>query len=335
MSLPAFEVIRPRDLNGAMEAFRKHGPEVQVLAGGTDLIPSLKQGLFSPRVLLDLKAVRNLNSIRLEPDGGLTIGCLATVSSLASSKLIEEEFAVLHQAAKSVASPLLRNMGTLGGNLCLDTRCLYYNQSSFWRQSLGYCLKKDGSICHVAPGGHTCWAAFSGDLAPALMTLEATLRLASPAGERTLPAASFHVNDGMARTVRRPDEILTSVSIPGSSRGLAGVYKKLRIRQSIDYPLAGVAAVMKKDEAGRCLAARIALTAVNPAPQMVKAAAILEGKRFDPLRVEEVAYEAMRTAKPLRTSASSMEYRRYMVQVFVRRALQELWAVAAAPQPAC
>jgi 4-hydroxybenzoyl-CoA reductase subunit beta len=325
MSLPPFEVIRPVSLDAGLEAIRRFGSDLQVVAGGTDLIPSMKQGLFSPRLLLDLKAIRGLDFIEHEPDG-LKIGALVRVSRLADSRLIAGEYAVLHEAAKTVASPLLRNMGTLGGNLCLDTRCLYYNQSAFWRESLGYCLKKDGSRCHVAPGGHFCWAAFSGDLGPALLTLEATVRLVSPSGERTIPISEFYVNDGIVRTVRRPDEILVSVRIPAVSAGLKGLYKKLRIRQSIDYPLAGVAAVMKQDIGGVCRTARVALTAVNPSPQIVKAAERLQGESFDPALFEEVAYEAARTAKPLRTSASTMQYRRHMVQVFVRRALHELWA---------
>lgn len=325
MSLPALEVIRPESLDVALEAISRFGSGIQIVAGGTDLIPNLKQGLASPRALLDLKPIRTLDFIHPEA-GSLSIGALARVSAIAESQLIAAQYPVLHQAAKNVASPLLRNMGTLGGNLCLDTRCLYYNQSGFWRDSLGYCLKKDGSVCHVAPGGHFCWAVFSGDLAPALLTLDARIRLASPTGERTVPISEFYLNDGITRAVRRPDEILTAVHIPASSAGLRGVYKKLRIRQSIDYPLAGVAAVMKQDAWGTCVRARIALTAVNPSPQMVRAAERLEGKRFDAALIEEVAYEAVRTAKPLRTSASTMQYRRHMVQVFVRRALRELWA---------
>ncbi len=324
MSLPSFEVIRPRTENAAVDALARYGAEVQMVAGGTDLIPSMKQGLFAPRVLLDLKLIRELDFIRFDPEEGLSIGALTRISTIVASRVIAEQFPVLHQAAKTIASPLLRNMGTLGGNLCLDTRCLYYNQSHFWRDALGYCIKKEGSICHVAPGGRFCWAVFSGDTAPALLALNATVQLASPRGPRQVPLEEFYANDGIAHIAKARDEIVTGVRVPASSAGWSGVYKKLRIRQSIDYPLAGVAAVMQKDEAGVCREVRVALTAVNPAPRLVDAA-ILKGKAYDAGLVEQVAHEASRTGKPLRTSASTPEYRRQMIRVFVRRALRELW----------
>jgi 4-hydroxybenzoyl-CoA reductase subunit beta len=325
VSLPAFEVVRPRSLETAIDSLARYGLDAQMVAGGTDLVPSMKQGLFAPRILLDLKGLRDLDFIRFDPERGLEIGALARITPIAESPLVARYFPVLHEAAKTIASPLLRNMGTLGGNLCLDTRCLYYNQSGFWRESLGYCIKKDGTRCHVAPGSAVCWAAFSGDTAPALLALEATVELASPRGRRTIPLANFYENDGLVRMNKAHDEIVTGVRVPASHAGWLGTYKKLRIRQSIDYPLAGVAVVMKKDADGRCLDARIALTAVNPAPKLVPAAALLVGHRYDPALADEVAHEAICTAKPLRTSASTMEYRRHMVRVFVRRALRELW----------
>ncbi len=289
------------------------------------MIPSLKQGLFGPRVLVDLKPIRALDFIRFDPESGLALGALTTVSTLAASPLLAERFPVLSEAAKTIASPLLRNMGTLGGNLCLDTRCLYYNQSAFWRESLGYCIKKDGTICHVAPGGRMCWAVFSGDLAPALMALGARLELSSPEGRRELPLEKFYLNDGLARTVKARDEIVTGIRVPAASAGWRGTYKKLRLRQSIDYPLAGVAAMMRTNSDGVCLEARLALTAANPAPRLVEAAAQLAGQRYRPELVDHVAHEAIRTGKPLRTSASTPQYRRRMIRVFVRRALEALW----------
>jgi len=325
MTLPPFELLRPTSLDAALEALERYGPEAQVIAGGTDLIPSLKQRLFAPRVLIDLKRLRDLDYLRTESDGTLVVGALTRICTLVNSALVARQFPVLHQAAGTVASPLLRNLGTLGGNLCLDTRCLYYNQSAFWRESLGYCLKKDGTVCHVAPGGRVCWAVFSGDTAPALLTLDARLELASPRGTREVPLAGFYVNEGALRIAKAHDELVTAVRVPPSRAGWRGVYKKYRVRQSIDYPLAGVAAVMRKSADGTCLEARLALTAVNPAPKLVEAAGRLQGRRYDPALVEEVAHEAIRTGKPLRTSASTPEYRRHILRVFVRRALQELW----------
>jgi 4-hydroxybenzoyl-CoA reductase subunit beta len=325
MSLPAFDVLRPGTLGAAIEVLEYYGLDAQMVAGGTDLVPSLRQGLFAPRALVDLKAIRDLDFIRFDFEHGLEVGALTRITPIAESPVVARYFPVLHEAAKTIASPLLRNMGTLGGNLCLDTRCLYYNQSGFWRESLGYCIKKDGTRCHVAPGSSMCWAAFSGDTAPALLALDATVQLASPRGPRTVASNDFYVNDGLARMAKAHDEIVVGVRVPASSAGWTGTYKKLRIRQSIDYPLAGVAVAMKKDPDGVCQEARIALTAVNPAPKLVAAAELLKGQRYDPALVDEVAHEAIRTAKPLRTSASTMEYRRHMVRVFVRRALKEVW----------
>ena len=325
MSLPPFEVLRPWNLDAAVTALGRYGLDAQLLAGGTDLIPSMKQGLFAPKVLLDLKGLRDLRFIRFDPELGLTVGALTTISALTDSPIIARHFPVLHAAAKSVASPLLRNMGTLGGNLCLDTRCLYYNQSAFWRQSLGGCIKKEGAVCHVAPGSETCWAAFSGDTAPALLVLGASVRLASPRGWREIALADFYADDGLVHINKAMDEIVTSIHVQAASAGWRGTYRKLRIRQSIDYPLAGVAVAMQRDGDRTCLQARVALTAVNPAPKLVKAAKALAGKQYDQALVEEVAADAIRTGKPLRTSASTMEYRRHMVRVFVRRALQEVW----------
>ena len=325
MSLPSFNVLRPRTLEEALAAFERHGADAQMIAGGTDLLPSMKQGLFSPRVLLDLKGLGHLDFIRFDPERGLEIGALTTISALAGSPVIAREFPVLREAAKSVASPPLRNMGTLGGNLCLDTRCLYYNQSGFWRGSLGGCIKKDGTVCHVAPGSDTCWAAFSGDTAPALLALEAVVELAGPRGRREIPLAGLYVNDGLVRLTKATDEIVTAVRVPAANAGWSGAHRKLRIRQSIDYPLAGVAVVMRKGADGVCEAARIGLTAVNPGPRLVPAAGLLSGHSYSAGLAEEVAREATKVGKPLKTSASTMEYRRQMIQVFVRRAIADLW----------
>jgi 4-hydroxybenzoyl-CoA reductase subunit beta len=225
---------------------------------------------------------------------------------------------VLHEAVKTVASPVLRNMGTIGGNICLDTRCLWYNQSLAWRKSCGYCIKKDGDLCHVAPGGTKCWAAFSADSPPALLCLEAEIEIASVRGTRRVPLAEFYNNDGINRMKLSKDELLTRVLIPARTAGWRGAYRKLRVRGSIDYPLAGVAVALRRN--GHVEDARVAITGVNPAPLLVRAGE-LKGEPLSEDLAAQVAEIAARTAKPLTTSALTPEYRREMVRVFTRRAL--------------
>ncbi len=255
------------------------------------------------------------------PGNGITIGALTTLSAIERSPLIREDYPVLYEATKTVASPVLRNMGTIGGNLCLDTRCLWYNQSLLWRQSCGFCLKKDGDLCHVAPGGKFCWAAFSGDTPPALLCLGAEIEIAGPNGLRRTPLSEFYINDGIARLHLATNEIVTHVHLPESAAGWRGSYLKLRVRGSIDYPLAGVAVALKM-HSGRVEDARVAITAVNPAPFLVKDAdALLVGAVPTAEIAEHIGELAARTAKPLTTSALTPEYRREMVRVFAKRAV--------------
>ena len=323
MSLPTFQLLRPKRLDEVVSLLSKHANEVKIVAGGTDLLPSMKQKLFTPPFLLDLRAVDELRGIRSTSDGGVSVGALTTLAEIEHSALIRRDYPVLYQAAKIIASPVLRNMGTLGGNICLDTRCLWYNQSLLWRKSCGFCLKKDGDLCHVAPSSKTCWAAFSGDTPPALLCLGAEVEIAGADGVRRVPIADFYVNDGIVRLHLSPSEIVTRVYVPAASRGWRGSYQKLRVRGSIDYPLAGVAVALKLRD-GRVEDARMAITAVNPAPHLIKDVdASLLGMEVTADLAEQVGELAGRTAKPLTTSALTPEYRREMVKVFAKRALLE------------
>jgi 4-hydroxybenzoyl-CoA reductase subunit beta len=317
MSLPVFDIYIPASLHDGLAFLSENVQDTKIIAGGTDLVPSLKQKLFEPRYLLDIKGIEELRGIHETADGGLRIGALTTITEMAESFLLQRHFPVLQQAAATVAGPNLRNVGTLGGNICLDTRCYWYNQSYFWRQSCGFCIKKDGTLCHVAPGSKTCWAVYSGDTAAALLTLEAKLRLISAGGERFLSLSDFFVNDGQIRNRMEPGEILCEVLIPSKMRDYNGAYEKYRIRGSVDYPLAGVAVAMKGSN-GQAEDLRVALTAVNPLPVLLKDPAELIHNR------EELQRLAMRTAKPLKTSASTMEYRRHMIGVMLKRALTKL-----------
>jgi 4-hydroxybenzoyl-CoA reductase subunit beta len=323
MSLPSFQLLRPRTLDEAVSLMAKHDGDVKIVAGGTDLLPSMKQKLFTPAVVLDLRGVSELRGIRNVPGDGIQIGALTTLSAIEHSAIIRKDYPVLYEAVRTVASPVLRNMGTLGGNVCLDTRCLWYNQSLLWRKSCGFCLKKDGDLCHVAPGGNFCWATFSGDTPPALLCLGAEIEIAGPQGLRRTPLSEFYVNDGIVRLHLAPNEIVTRVHLPESAAGWRGSYKKLRVRGSIDYPLAGVAVALKM-KSGRVEDARVAITAVNPAPFLVKDAdAHLIGMAPTAEIAERIGELAARTAKPLTTSALTPEYRREMVRVFAKRAVMQ------------
>jgi 4-hydroxybenzoyl-CoA reductase subunit beta len=322
MSLPSFQLLRPRTVDETMGLLAKYSGDTKIVAGGTDLLPSMKQKLFTPPYLLDLRSVSELNGINTV-EGGVSIGALTPLSVIEHSPLIRRDYSVLHEAARTVASPVIRNMATLGGNICLDTRCLWYNQSLLWRKSCGFCLKKDGDLCHVAPGGNFCWATFSGDTPPALLCLDAELEITGPHGARRVAIRDFYVNDGIVRLRLAPDEIVTRVFLPASSAGWRGSYQKLRVRGSIDYPLAGVAVALRVEAGSRRIEdARVAITAVNPAPQLVKDAdAQLIGTIADESLAERIGDMAASTAKPLTTSALTPEYRREMVRVFAKRAV--------------
>jgi 4-hydroxybenzoyl-CoA reductase subunit beta len=293
---------------------------VRIVAGGTDLIPSMRQKLFEPQYVLDIRHIAELQGVR-QQGSEVEIGALTSLTTIEHSDLLRRRYPVLTEAAATVASPLLRNMGTIGGNICLDTRCLWYNQSLTWRKGCGFCIKKDGNLCHVAPGGTKCWAAFSGDTPPALLCLNAEIEIASPSGLRRLPLCDFYTNDGVAYRNLQPHELVTRVFLPESSADYRGVYRKLRVRGSIDYPLAGVAVVIKRSS-GHVADARVAITAVNPSPFLVKGATeLLTGKTVDEALAQAAGDLAAKTAKPLTTSALTPEYRREMIRVFTKRAV--------------
>jgi len=333
LSLPQFKLLRPKSVEEGVDYLARHtalvgvgdsaaqNAPVRIIAGGTDLIPSMRQKLFEPEYVLDLRGISAMRGIRPQPDGGVEIGALTALRAIEQSALLRQHYPVLTEAAATVASPVLRNMGTIGGNICLDTRCLWYNQSLTWRKGCGFCIKKDGDLCHVAPGGTKCWAAFSGDTPPALLCLNAEIEMASAAGIRRIALSDFYTGLGDTYRKLQSNELVTRVFLPASSAGYRGIYRKLRVRGSIDYPLAGVAVVMKRSN-GHVSDARVGITAVNPAPLLVKgASALLNGKEVNDAIAEAVGDLAAKTAKPLTTSALTPEYRREMIRVFTKRAV--------------
>jgi 4-hydroxybenzoyl-CoA reductase subunit beta len=321
LSLPEFKLLRPRSINEAISHLDKYASSIRVLAGGTDLIPSMRQKLFEPQYVLDLRGIAELRGIKPQADGGVEIGALTSMRSVERSGFLRQHFPVLCEAAATVASPTLRNMGTIGGNICLDTRCLWYNQSLTWRKGCGFCIKKDGDLCHVAPGGTKCWAAFSGDTPPALLCLNAEIEVASVRGTRRIPLQDFYTGLGDSYRKLQVNELVTRIFLPASSAGYRGIYRKLRVRGSIDYPLAGVAVAIKRAN-GHIEDARIGITAVNPAPMLIAGVSeLLAGKAPDEALAAKAGDLAARTCKPLTTSALTPEYRREMIRIFTKRAV--------------
>src|SRR3954447_6735980 len=323
MSLSEFRLFRPRNLPEVWGHLHDHAGNTRVLAGGTDLLPSMRQKLFEPEHVLDLRQIQQLKGLR-ETKQGIEIGALTTLHEIEHSALLRERYPVLVEAARTVASPLIRHMGTIGGNICLDTRCLWYNQSLTWRKSCGFCIKKDGDLCHVAPGGTKCWAAFSADTPPALLCLNAEIEIASASATRRILLRDLYTGEGDSYRKLQPSELVTKIILPHASSGYRGTYRKLRVRGSIDYPLAGVAVTVKQTN-GHINDIQIALTAVNPAPVLVPGlTTLLSNGRIDNNAAEHAGELASRAAKPLTTSALTPEYRREMIRVFTRRALLAL-----------
>jgi 4-hydroxybenzoyl-CoA reductase subunit beta len=322
LRLPRFGVARPSSLEEAL-ALLAGNPGAMPIAGGTDLLPNLKHRLHSPELLVALDRVSELSGIRRQADGTLAIGAMTSIHDVAASPEVPPALA---QAAASVASPQLRRSGTLGGNVLLDTRCRYYNQTLFWRRALGYCIKKDGSLCHVVEGGRKCVAAAVSDTVPALMTLGARLLLAGENGRREFPIDAFHRGDGAANKQIERGELLIEVRIPAQASGHRGAYEKLRERGSIDFALVGVAARVDLDAHATIVDADVVCTALGAKPQRVPGIAeILRTKRpADPdfaHAVREAAERAHKKCHPLANLPGDADWRREMVPVVVRRAL--------------
>jgi 4-hydroxybenzoyl-CoA reductase subunit beta len=319
--LPAFRLLKPRDLAEATAALAAD-PGARVLAGGTDLIANLRRGIGAPSVLVDLGALADLG--RVEPrEDGLRIGAGVTLAALAAHAGVRGSHPAIAEAAAAIAGPAHRNVATVGGNLCLDTRCVFYNQSEWWRRANDFCLKHGGDTCHVAPQGRICRAAYSGDLAPALLALGATAEIAAAAGVRRIALAGLYLDDGAAHLALRPGEILAAVHVPAHPAGLRSGYRKARARGAIDFPLAGVAAALGT-AAGRLESLRVALTGTNSRPFVLEGTGELLGKPLDDAALARIGKLVQQQAGPLRTTATSANYRRQVASALARRLVREL-----------
>ena len=299
-------------------------PLSRVIAGGTDLMPNLRRGIGAPDMLLDLSGIEELKQLRRDGQAWL-IGAGVTLQSLASDSQILAELPVLAQAAAAVAGPSHRGVATLGGNLCLDTRCVFYNQSEWWRQSNNYCLKYRGDICHVAPQGARCHAAWSGDLAPALIALDASIELLGSGGPRSLPLADFYQDDGAKPLQLLPGELVTGVRIPAQAQGMRCAYRKARVRAAVDFPLAGVAMRLLMSE-GVLTELRVALTGTNSQPILIEGSDALCNKAVAAESLAALGKLVQKQVSPMRSTVTASNYRRQVASVLAQRLLGELSA---------
>jgi len=326
LRLHPYEYHRPGRLDEALALLAAHGGDAMPIAGGTDLVPNMKHGLFTPAHLVSLRRVEELRGIEPDADGALRIGAAESLDAVSRHLEVRGRWPMLAEACSRISGPQLRRAGTLGGNVCLDTRCTYYNQTRFWRNALGYCLKKDGEACHVVKGGTRCVAAHSADGATALCALGAVLEIAGPEGAlRTVPIDGFFTSDGVWNRRMEPGEILVAIRLPAPAPGARAAFRKLRIRDAIDFPLANLAIAAELDGAGAVSALRMYVSGMGSYPRRVgKVEEATKGKRLTDDVIEAVAEQAFRQCHPLDNIPVDPEWRRAMVPVLTRRALSEI-----------
>lgn len=320
LPLPTFEWLAPRSLDEVVRLLAEPSGQTMLFAGGTDLLPNLKHGLAAPTRLVGLRRVAELSTVEEDGSGALVVGAGVTLDRVAADRRILARYPALAKAAGLVASPQIRRMGTLGGNLCLDTRCGYYNQTAFWRQALGYCIKKDGTVCHVVPGGKKCVAAMSADTPAPLIAYGASVDLVSASGTRTLPVAKLFAADGAINHVRRSDEVLARVRLPPPRRGLVSGYEKLRARQSIDFPLLSIAVTVVLGEAGVIEDVHVVVGALAARPREVGRLDTVKGRSLDARTIATVAEAAHAQCHPLANLGAEM-WRQSAVRPLVERLL--------------
>ncbi len=320
-ALAELHVVRPATVKEAVATLAAH-PSSRVVAGGTDLVVNIRRGISRPDLLVDISGIGDLAEIKFD-DEGVTIGAGVTVASIAGNTPVGMHYRALAQAAGAIAAPGHRSMATLGGNLCLDTRCIYYNQSEWWRSANSYCLKLRGEVCHVAPQGNRCHAAFSGDLAPALLVLGAEVDIAGAQGVRRIPLQELYVEDGRAHLALAAGELVTGVRLHANPS--VSAYAKVRVRGAIDYPLAGIAVALTPS--GTSVGSlRIALTGTNSRPLLLSGTDGFAGRAVDDQLLHEIDRLVQKQVQPMRTTLASANYRRVSAAALARRLTASLHA---------
>src|ERR1700741_2709115 len=323
MRLPKFDYRTPHTIAEAVKVMADVGPEGQFVAGGTDLYPNMKRRQQLPTTVISVMRLKELNEIAGDGARGLRIGASVTLSDICDNQLINRDYPVVAHAARTISTPLLRNMGTIGGNLLLDTRCNYYDQNYEWRKGINFCLKKDGDICWVAPGSSKCWAVQSSDLVPVMVAIGAKLRFASTLGERVIDAAGLYNDDGIDYLHKRPDELLVDIQLPPTN-GWRASYQKLRRRGAFDFSVLGVASWIST-EGDTIKNARIILGGIAPSPVEIKeAATALIGKQLTDEPIQAAAEAAYIKARPLDNTDFVSQWRKQMARQYTLRALRDL-----------
>ena len=346
MRLPKFEYHVPRTIAEAVKIIADVGPEGQFVAGGTDLYPNMKRRQQTPRTVISVMRLAELNQVTGDGSQGLVIGGSVTLTDICEHPVIKRDYPVIASAARTISTPILRNMGTIGGNLLLDTRCNYYDQNYEWRKGINFCLKKDGDVCWVAPGSSKCWAVQSSDLVPVMVAIGAKFRLVSTLGERMVDAAGFYNDDGIDYLKKRHDELLVDIHLPATN-GWRASYQKLRRRGAFDFPVLGVAAYVSFSNAsgsGRIMSdtlpdgrvsaisgsdritdAKIVLGGIAPSPiEVSEAAQALIGHPLNEDQIHAAAEAAYVKARPLDNTDFVMNWRKQMARQYTIRALEEL-----------
>ncbi len=316
-----FALSHPATLADAV-ALLAATPGARLIAGGTDLLPNLRDGLGESPALVDVSGIAGFDGITIARNG-TTIGAGVTLARIATDVELERVLPVLAEAAITVAGPGHRTVATIGGNLCLDTRCLFYNQSEWWRRSNDYCLKHGGEICHVAPQGKRCHAAFSGDLAPVLLALGAGVEIAGPGGRRRIALADLYTDDGARHLTLASGDILAAVHVPPQPANARAGYRKARVRGAIDFPLAGVAARVDAID-GRLASLVVALTGTNARPFMLEGTGDFAGQVVDASMLAKLAKLVQKQASPMRTTVTRSNYRRQVAAVMAQRLVRDL-----------
>ena len=324
LRLPKFRYIQPKSLKDAVSVMADSGPDAMFVAGGTDLYPNMKRRQQTPKIVIGLGQLKELRTIKGKLKEDVVLGAGLTLTEVTDDRRVQRGYPVVAKATGLISTPLLRNMGSIGGNLLLDTRCNYYDQNYEWRKAIHFCMKKDGDICWVAPSSPRCWAVQSSDCAPVMVAIGAKVKLVSRSGERVIPASELYNDDGIRHLNKRPDELLTEIHLPPTN-GWRATYWKLRRRGSFDFPVLGVAACLRLAGDGTVEDAKIVLGGVGSYPiPAVAAEKAIAGKKLNEDTIREASAAAYQPAKPLDNTDFAMHWRKEMARYYVAGTLREL-----------